>query len=124
MSKITFRKMPNDSAMKFQMESEIDLFCTEDINKETPRYYNDHEVKNYFSPNYTDRLHTVEEVCSSSKESSIGGDYQVRSFIKSTSKREPLTSSVRAFTEVINRICFIFSNLSMSWMRLMSTVMK
>lgn len=100
-SKITFRKPPTDYNMRLQLDAEVDLYCTEDINKETPRYNNEIDFKtNYYSPNYTDRLHTVEEVCSSSKESSTGGDYPIRSFNRSTSKREPMTSSVRAFTDV------------------------
>jgi len=104
-SKVTSRKPKADFNLQLnKCEEELfcneDLFCDEELVKPTPRY-TEVDFKTYMSPQ-NERLHTVEEVCSSSKESSTGGEYPIRSFASrsTNSKRDYLTSSARVLTDV------------------------
>ena len=75
------------------------VFQGESESKETPRY-SDIDFRTHYTPGYSERLYTVEEVCSPSKESSNGGELQFKTMNSGTVSNRYITNSTRCHNEV------------------------
>lgn len=79
------------------------VFTTEGDQKDMPQFIDVEQQQVYYTytPKYSDRLYTVEEVCSASKESSQGGwDLQFRMLPSGSESRKTLTNTTRLQNEV------------------------
>ena len=75
-------------------------FITDSDVRDTPRY-SDLDFRTHYTPGYSERLYTVEEVCSPSKESSTNGELHFRMFNSGELSHRNVTNSIRRHHEVI-----------------------